>query len=53
MHFQKETNLKHYIKSSRNTLICGLDPNVDVTYAHLFTTEYYINYYRNFEKSKK
>ena len=31
MHFQKKSNLKHDIKSLRNTLIYGLDPNVDVT----------------------
>ena len=40
MHFQKKLNLKHHIKSLRNTLIYGLDPNVDVTYADPFTIEY-------------
>ena len=29
-------------KSVRNTLIYGLDPNVDVTYANPFTIEYFI-----------
>ena len=33
---------KHHIKYLRNTLIYGLDPNVDVTCANPFTIEYFM-----------
>ena len=38
----EKSNLKRHVKRLRNTLIYGLDPNVDVTYANPFTIEYFI-----------
>ena len=42
MDFQRKLNLKHHMKSLKSTLVYGLDPNVDVTYANPFKIEYFI-----------